>query len=228
MTSGKQVRLEAVIREMTRPLNGQYPRPWMTKSTDPASSEVFTVGMNQRNGFPAKEVGSHEHYINALFNRGPESCRQLYDRRTDKPSPTRRNTDDLVARLGRHGVTNVLETNVICYSTPMSADLRQHVHVGGKERGRELFAALLQIIAPKVMIAHGSGTATELARLLGHPIPPPPQSPGEPVEVAVGDATVIVIPSLAPPGYNRWSRWAPEHLDHVCRHVAALLARTRA
>lgn len=32
---------EAVIREMTLPINGQYPRPWMTRLTDPRAAKVF-------------------------------------------------------------------------------------------------------------------------------------------------------------------------------------------
>lgn len=226
-TNENSQRLEGAIREMTVPLNGQYPRPWMTTSTDPACSRVFTVGMNQRNGFPVKEVGSHDHYIDALFNRGPETCRQLYDRLTDKPSPTRRNTDDLVARLARHEVNDLIETNVICYSTPMSADLKRHVHVGGRDRGRELFAALLKIIAPSVMIAHGSGTTVELGRVLGRSIPQPPKAEGQPVEVAFERMTIIIIPSLAPPEYNKWAGWAPPYLDAVCRRVATLMTKER-
>lgn len=209
---------------MTAPLNGQYPRPWMTNSTNPAGATVFIVGMNQRNGFPVEMVGTHEQYVDSLFNRGPETCRQLYDRVTATPSPTRRNTDKLVARLALNGVTDIIETNVICYSTPMSDDLRRPEHSGGKERGRELFASLFAIIAPVVLIVHGSGTAEELGRLFNHSIPTPPRAMSEPVETAVGQATAIIIPSLAPPGFNKWARWAPEHIDAVCRRVAVLVA----
>jgi hypothetical protein len=216
----KASQLEATLRELTQPIIGQYPRPWMTASTNPASSQVFTVGMNQRNGFPVEAVGSHEHYMDALFNRGSETCRQIYDRLTDKASPTRRNTDDLVRRLAEYGVMNVLETNVICYSTPMSAHLRQSAHVGGAARGRDLFRALLDIIEPKVLIAHGSGTAKELGLVLSHRLPAPPHRPTEPIEAKVGETIVYVIPSLAPPGYNKWSSWAQAHIDRVCRRVA--------
>src|SRR3954470_1888255 len=110
----KASELETAIREMTRPINGQYPRPWMTNLTNPADAQVFTVGMNQRNGFAVDEVGTHAHYLDALFNRGPETYRGLYDRLTIMPSPTRRNTDGLIRMLAQHGVTDVLETNVRC------------------------------------------------------------------------------------------------------------------
>jgi hypothetical protein len=223
--SKKSARLEVAIREITRPINGQYPRPWMTASTDPASAQVFTVGKNQRNGFPVEIVGSHDHYVNTLFNRGPETCRQLYDRVTDRPSPTRQNTDYLVRLLASHGVTNVLETNVICYSTSMSADLRQSIHHGGAARGRELFRTLLDIIKPKVLIAHGAGTVEELGGVLGCQLPGPPVAPREPVEARVGDLRVFVVPSLAPPAYNKWAGWAQGHLDLVTRRVADHLSQ---
>ena len=44
MNQTKAVRLEAAMRKLTLPINGQYPRPWMTFSKDPASSKVFVVG----------------------------------------------------------------------------------------------------------------------------------------------------------------------------------------
>lgn len=150
----KASRLKEMIKKMTQPINGQYPRPWMIDSpADPASSVVLTVGHNQAKGFPVERVGSHEHYMDALFNRGSETCRQLYDRITDnKPSETRKNTDKLVRRLAEHGVRNVLETNVICYSTPMSADLRQSLHINGAKRGREIFEACLRSSSPRCLL----------------------------------------------------------------------------
>ncbi|MBB6411872.1 hypothetical protein HNQ71_004560 [Mesorhizobium sangaii] len=216
----KSDQLEAAVRTLTQPINGQYPRPWMTSLTSPASARLFTVGKNQRNGFDIGAVGSHARYLDALFNRGSETCRQLYDRLTDKPSPTRRHTDDLVAMLGRNGVTDVLETNVICYSTPMSADLKKPLNAGGANQGREIFETLFRLIKPRVIIAHGSDTAKELGRVLGCTLPKPPEKPGDPVKVMADGTTVFVIPSLAPPAYNRWSSWSAEHLEQVCRQAA--------
>jgi len=181
---------------------------------------VFTVGRNQRNGFGVEAVGSHEDYLDALFNRNGSSCRGLYDRLTAKPSPTRLNTDRLVSKLDQVGITEVLETNVICYSTPMSSDLRSREHLGGKERGTELFRTLLEIIKPKVLIAHGAGTAKDLGRLLVASLPSVPSVPDKTARATVGDMAIWVIPSLAPPKWNSWMRWADEHLDLVCREVA--------
>lgn len=218
--------LEAAIRELTAPKEGErgYLRPWMTGFPAPADCRVFIVGRNQANGFDIDTVGSHEHYVDALFNRGGETIRQVYDRVTDGPSPTRRNTDHFVGKLRRQGITDILETNVVCYSTRMSAHLRQPAHRGGAARGREIFRALLSIIKPRVLIAHGGGTASDLSGILGLTLPRPPSGPTKPVEVAVSGVTVFVIPSLAPPAWNRWMRWAPDHLDQVCRRVAVHLA----
>lgn len=212
--------LGARIAKLTKPLNGQYPRPWMTNSRSPWCVPVFTVGRNQRNGFSVEAVGSHENYLNALFNRNGSSCRSLYDRLTEKPSPTRINTDRLVAKLARVGITEVLETNVVCYSTSMSSDLRNREHLGGKERGTELFRTLLETIKPSVIIAHGAGTAKDLGRLLETSLPAVPSTPEMTARATVADMAIWVIPSLAPPKWNSWMRWADAHLDLVCREVA--------
>lgn len=215
--------LEATIRQLTKPINGQYPRPWMTSLTDPAEANVFTVGKNQRNGFDAAEVGSHDHYVDTLFNRGSETCRALYDRIAGTPSPTRKNTDAFVRQLVERGVSKVIETNVICYSTPMSADLRAAHHIGGSERGTEIFKVLLRQIRPRVLIAHGSDTVRNLGRVLGSELPAPSDKPSDPQSIRIGEIAVFVIPSLAPPAFNKWSRWSSDHLAAVSDQVANIL-----
>jgi|TARA_B110000967_G_scaffold171343_1_gene181775 hypothetical protein len=35
---------EETISLLTQPLNGQYPRPWMTNLTNPQEADVFIVG----------------------------------------------------------------------------------------------------------------------------------------------------------------------------------------
>jgi hypothetical protein len=109
--------LEAKIRRLTQPVNGQFPRPWMTDMVNPEEARVFIVGQNQATGFPPALVGGHKVYIDALFNRNGRSCRQLYDaiRGPEGPSPTRKNIDALREALAHVGVHDVLETNVICY-----------------------------------------------------------------------------------------------------------------
>jgi hypothetical protein len=79
--------LEGSIRRLTQPVNGQYPRPWMTEMMHPEEARVFVVGYNQATGFPAEQVGDHETYIDALFNRNEKSCRKLYEKFVGMKAP---------------------------------------------------------------------------------------------------------------------------------------------
>lgn len=216
--------LEAALRKLTAPINGQYPRPWMTGSAMPWASSVFTVGRNQRNGFAADLVGDHDTYLDALFNRNGQSCRGLYDRIIGKPSPTRVNTDRLVAGLRDEGISDVIETNVVCYSTPMSADLSLAEHEGGAQRGSEIFRAIFEIIRPRALVAHGAGTSKELSHLLGVELPAVPTAPDRTARARAGTTEVWIIPSLAPPKWTSWSRWASRHMDLVCTEVGEHLS----
>ena len=151
----KNEKFEEEIRRLTQPINRQLPRPWMTTMTNPLEADVFIVGMNQSREYRVDDVSHHTH-IDALFNRNGQNCRQLYDETTKgKPSRTRPNIDDFVVRLNQKGVHNILETNVICYSTKMSRDLRKQNHAGGSERGEKIFRYLLAEISPTVLIVHG-------------------------------------------------------------------------
>jgi hypothetical protein len=226
MNETKAAELEAAIRELTGPINGQYPRPWITRSKDPASSKVFVVGMNDAKTFPVSKIGSHDRFLDALFNRGGEACYKLFYKVISELYPTRNNIDNLIRRLEKYGVTDVLSTNMICYSTTMSCDLRDSSHENGADTGRKIFMTVFEIIEPKIMIVHGSRAVNELSRVLKHhfPQPPPPiKLPPTPVEAVFAQTSVFVIPSLALPFYSQWSRWSNEHLDDLCRVVAARL-----
>ena len=219
----KQDELDMAIAQFTVPLNGQFPRPWMTDLTDPLDATVFIVGKNQAKGY-STEFLSQQRHIDALFNRSGETCRGLYDELTGhSPSPTRLNTDMFRSILSRAGIDRVLETNVICYSTPMSNHLRLPAHDGGKARGSEIFRTLLHLVKPKVIIAHGAGTRDTLSALFGKPLPAPPTSIALPQATVIGSFTVFVIPSLAPPKWNQWSRWAGLYLERVAEAAANTL-----
>ena len=188
---------EEAIRKLTEPVNGQFPRPWMTEMKNPWEADVFIVGMNQRNGYDVDRV-SHRRHLDALFNRNGESCRGLYDELTEgKPSPTRKNTESLVAHLKRRSIHGILETNVICYSTPMSSDLRRPEHSGGTESGEDIFRYLLAEVAPAILIAHGAGTSRRLSRILQSGQLRVPRSEDEICDVQLDGQLVIPIPSLA-------------------------------
>jgi hypothetical protein len=217
---------EAAITRLTRECNGQYPRPWMTSLADPLTASLFIVGRNQATGYPASKL-PHKRHLDALFNRAGESCRKLYDEMTDShPSQTRRNIDHLHEILKRRGVDRILETNVVCYSTPMSDDLCLPAHVGGTVRGTAIFCALLRFVKPKVLIVHGSGASAILGRLLSRPLPAPPSEVSEPESTDINGMKVFVIPSLAPPKWNHWCRWADTYLTKVAK--AAVIASNAA
>ena len=229
---------EQLVREWTRPINGQYPRPWTSRSAAPEAARVFIVGRNQATAFPTSTM-TRDEVVDALLGRGTVTLQDLYQRaRAEKgggPSRTRRNLDGLVDRLRARGIHDVLETNVVCYSTQKSSDLRRHEHREGDHRGRQIFDELLESVKPAVVIAHGAGTRADLALSLGPQVPTAPRTVDDGVRSALVPiprrdaerpetlALVIAIPSLAPPGWNRWCRWAPGHLDAGIRQVEATL-----
>ena len=210
---------EETIRRLTRPANGQLPRPWMTRMTRPLEADVFIVGRNQRNEYLARDI-SHQRHVDALFNRNGESCRGLYDEITGgRPSRTRQNIDGLVARLNQLNIPNILETNVVCYSTPMSADLRDRAHSGGMEEGEAIFRYLLAEIAPAVLIVNGVGSVQRLSRTLKVNGLRVPHSAGEVCDVQTERHLVIPIPSLAQPEFNKWASWSDGYLEKVADRV---------
>lgn len=223
--------LESGIRELTRPVNGQYPRPWMTNLTHPEQANVFVVGKNQRNGYPAEMVGEQSRHVDALFNRNGETCRGLYNEVTaGRPSRTRLNLDRLKQHLACADVDRVFETNVICYSTGMSADLARAIHHDGRECGRQIFRFLLRVIKPPILITHGTSTRKELEKILGAELAPLPDHTTENIRKARLEGlsynpTVYCIPSLAPPAFNSWGRWSEDYLNKLAADVAAELKR---
>ena len=220
-------KFEEKIRELTAPINGQLPRPWMTRMRDPLEADVFIVGRNQRNPYSDIEI-LHRRHLDALFNRNGESCRSLYDEVTKgKPSPTRRNVDDLAARLNQRNIHNILETDVVCYSTPIGADLRKRANAGGARKGEEIFRYLLAEIAPTVLIVHGVGSVQHTSRILKIDRLKVPHSTNEIFDVQTEQHLVIPIPSLAPPAFNRWSSWSDGYLDKVADRTREKLATRR-
>jgi hypothetical protein len=201
--------------------------------TDPTGATAFIVGHNQATPFPVELVGSHETFLDAIFNRKGQSHAALYERVRASmgkgPSPTRGNIERLTALLEDHGVRGVLETNVICFCTPMSADLQSAAHGGGKKAEMRVFTALLLAIQPRVIVAHGTATRVDLEKIVGTTLPRPAKGPQDEVatkEVALrggaseGRTLVFVVPALAPPGWYRWSSWAPPHLEALARRAA--------
>ncbi len=157
------------------------------------------------NAFPVREQSRSD-------GRGP-SGRVSRDQRF----PDSQGQIDTAAGTVRCGHLHSTLTNVICYATPMSRDLRLPQHKGGEECGKAIFQALLDWVRPKVLIAHGSGTGKTLGQFLGAALPSPPLRPVAPVPTRIAGMTVFVIPSLAPPQWNQWAAWAGSYMVTVAR-----------
>lgn len=191
--------------------------------TDPMSAQVFIVGRNPARSYDAREL-THERHLDALFNRNGESCRALYNELVGKASRTRQNIDLLRGLLAEVGVESVLETNVICYASPMSSDLAKPEHAGGRGAGKAIFQFLLGSVQPRVIIAHGAGTIGDLGKILNTALPGARSESGTPVTVTIGSTTLVLLPSLAPPECNKWQTWARPHLEEAAGITAAVLA----
>lgn len=217
-----------VLRQLTQPINGQYPRPWMTDLADPLDATVFIVGLNPATAYPENEV-DHRRFMNALFNRKGQTCRGLYEEITQgKPSRTRPIIEQLTECLAAEAIGDVLETNVVCYSTPSRHDLDLPEHSEGKEQGKKVFRTLVETIEPPILITHGQGPRELLGYALGAELPKPPRSSQEhPAVIQVPYCRdpsyrpfVFVIRSLSPQDfYTRWSMWTPDPLEKVALEV---------
>lgn len=217
---------EEKIRKLTKPINGQLPRPWMTAMTNPLEADVFIVGKNQSREYSNKDV-PHKRHMDALFNRNGQGCRELYDEVTEnKPSRTRGNIDDFVSRLNQRDIHNILETNVICYSTKMSKNLRDKGYAAGAAQGEKIFRYLLNEISPEILIVHGVDAVRRVGAILKIPHLKVPGNSGDDCVVQTERHLVIPIPSMAPPAYDnlRWSSWRDECWDGIARRVREKLS----
>ena len=131
------------IREIIKPLGGQYARPWMTKLKRPLEAEVFIIGRNNAVRFPSSIP--RRRYVDSLFNRNGESCRGFYDEiREGKATASRSNIEELANRLYRRGIKKTLETNVIAYSSRMFRNLTRQQ----RREGKNFFCKLLHRVRP--------------------------------------------------------------------------------
>jgi len=135
-------------------------------------------------------------------------------------------------KLANVGVTSVIETNVVCYGAKKKKDLSMPEHVGGKQRGIQLFKSLVEKIQPIALVVHGKGVCDEFSLAFGlrPALPNPPETEYEVAEFKFGQKTkVFVIPSLAMPGFHNWPprplrslcNWADAYLDEIATRVAS-------
>jgi hypothetical protein len=133
----------------------------------------------------------------------------------------------LANELQDSGVYDILETNVICYSTPMGSDLSRRLHAGDQQRGYEIFRYLLKTIRP-MLIVHGESSRRALEKALGAKLPSIPSNPANVTNAHInhGGHDVIVYPisSLAPPAFNAWKKWSAEYLHRLAVDIADKLA----
>lgn len=224
---------ERRVRDLTSEINGQYPRPWMTRLKAPQSAKVFVVGYNFAVPYMANTV-DYERFIDSLFNRNGECCQAFYEEMTSK-TPTRSNIEMFSTKLANAGCDSVIETNVICYGTKKKKCLGRPKHQGGKEHGIKIFRNLVKEIQPKAIVVYGVGACEEFGQALelSSPLPRPPDNKDRFVKHKLADGThVFVIPSLGEPGFRNWPtkplksfcNWAEEYLDEVASRVARACA----
>lgn len=212
----KITEFEQRIRELTEPRAGAYPRPWTT-TTNPAQADVLIVGASSANTFRVADVGDHQRFLDALWNRNGQTCRSMYDAATLKPSPTRPNLDRLSKMLADSGMTS-LQTNVACasarYDVEVSADDRQH--------GTIIFTTVVEHVPWKAMIVYGVGATKGFGKAFGLTMPKVPAPDSDPISVQFRDRPVFVSPTLAAPGF-RSTVWP--YLECVVTAIASLPSR---
>lgn len=199
------------IRAMTIARAGAYPRPWTT-DTDPEQADVLIVGASSAKTFRVEDVGSHDQFLDALWNRNGQSCRAMYDAATTKPSRTRPNLDRLSRMLADKGLAS-LQTNVACASAPYDADVSPE----DRAHGTALFKAVVAHVPWKAMIVYGVGASERLGLAFGLSIPLVSSPDSEPVQTTIDGRLVFVSPTLAPPSY-RSSVWP--YLERVVAEIA--------
>lgn len=203
------------IRAMTAPRDGAYPRPWTT-DTDPAQVDVLIVGASSAKTFHVIDIGNHEQFLDALWNRNGQTCRAMYDAATLKPSPTRPNLDRLSQMLAASGLSS-LQTNVTCASARYDADVSEK----DRAHGTLLFKTVVAHVPWKAMIIYGVGVTERFGHAFGVAMPPIPSPDTAPVQTAIYNRPVFIAPTLASPGY-RTSVWL--YLERV---VAAIAGATK-
>lgn len=211
--------LEERLRPLLAPIalnGGEYLRPWMTTNTQPQTCKVWLIGANPAKTFPASLVGPFDDYIDALFNRNGKSIRELYDEITGgRASPTRRNLDRATAELAIHGIHEVLETNLNCYPTRMSADLNDPTRHEGRDRGEQILSMMLETIQPQVIWLHGSGAQKGFCRRYLKTLPRREKHGSWSMHESDGRLFVLTQ-SFAPPAFNSWARSFDGTLANVC------------
>ena len=210
---GSMMAFEDRIRALTAPRGGVYSRPWMTDA-DPTQADVLIVGASSAKSFHVAEVGTHDQFLDALWNRNGLTCRSMYYAATSKPSPTRPNLDRLATMLADNGLTS-LQTNVTCASARYDAEVSDE----DRAHGTLIFKAVATHVPWKAMIVHGAGATERFGTAFGLTMPNVPLPHSAPVSRIVLGRPVFVSPTLASPGYRR-SVWP--YIERVVIAISGL------
>ncbi len=224
---------ERAIWKYIQPVDGkngmQLPRPWFTKFDNPLVARIFVVGANQKNGFDPNSIDIHRHF-DGLFNRNGETCNGIYREATGgKESLTRKRIQAYITgKLEERDITDVLETNVVCRSSPQFSDLDK----GEKEIGSEVFRYLLNTVRPRILIIFGKGARQRFAESITL-VPAErggidtrlrkivPNKNSVPTSVSLNDnLEVFCVPGLVMAGWNEWSGWIDAYTDKLADEVA--------
>ena len=212
-----------VIEDLTQPINGQYPRPWTTSMVDPLKAEGLIAGMNQATAITT-DVISHSQFLDAHFGNGSTTY-ELYSMLRPSASETRMNIEALTGTLEKQ----VLETNVVCYSTKRAKHLSLPEHKGGKERGIEIFKAVLGFSQPKFVVVFGAKAQSTFQSALKRAMVKRAMISSEPECALVTfdveklhpgleghfQTKLIFIRSLGLPEWNKWKWDAPQVFEQV-------------
>jgi hypothetical protein len=80
------------------------------------------------------------------------------------------------------------------------------------------------MIKPPVLIVHGAGAKTTLEKTLQHKLPSCPNNPDSIIMTKLSmdnySMTVYVLPSLAPPAYNKWLEWATCYMEKIAIRIS--------
>lgn len=227
---------ENEISTLTKPINGQYPRPWMSDLTQPENAKVLIVGMNPATAYTMQHVKSHSQFMDVHFNRNGENCRSFYayvrGKGDQNPSPSRLTIETLTEKFVNNEISEILETNIYCYATPNFKDLKKN-HPKGKEIGHKIFKAVIDGVRPKILVIHGVQVRKEFGKNFDVTIPTFPMEKGKPIKTTklfksevlfeTHSSIVFVIPSLSAPGANHWQNWADDYLNRVAKGVKRFL-----
>jgi hypothetical protein len=206
---------EDQIRALTAPRNGAYPRPWTTGAddTDPSQADVLIVGASSAKTFRVADVGDHDAFLDALWNRNGKTCSAMYAAATSERSRTRPNLERLSGMLAARGFTS-LQTNVACASGRYDADVSDE----DRAHGTDIFKVVVKHVPWKAMIVYGVGACERFGRALDVAMPSMPSPDAEPASVTIFDRPVYISPTIAPPSY-RSSVWP--YLERVVEKITA-------